>query len=82
MFRPVPASSMITITNTDAKLDGNEILILDVQGRVVTCFRLEKSTRINVSAWATGKYSFRLPGGEVIRIVRQKHFKSKYTLFF
>jgi hypothetical protein len=68
---PTPASNMITITNTNPALDGSRIMILDAQGKVVTHFTMEKSTRIDVSGWAVGIYSFRLPGGEAIRIVKQ-----------
>jgi hypothetical protein len=68
---PIPASSMITITNTDASLNGNRVTISDMQGRVVTRFTMERNTRINVSEWAAGTYNLRLPDGEVIRIVKK-----------
>ncbi|MEO6831868.1 MAG: T9SS type A sorting domain-containing protein [Chitinophagaceae bacterium] len=68
---PVPASNAITVTNTDQSLIGNEAIIFDMQGRKVYQFTIGTVSTVDVQTWPSGIYSLRLPGGAVVKIVKQ-----------
>jgi hypothetical protein len=68
---PQPASGSLTITNTDASLNGGTATVLDIQGREVARFLLAPSVTLDLSGWVPGLYALRLPSGEVLRVVKQ-----------
>ncbi len=68
---PQPAAGSLTVTNTDASLNGGIAVVLDIQGREAARFALAPSVTLHVSGWAPGLYALRLPSGEVLRVVKQ-----------
>ncbi len=68
---PVPATNSITITNDDTSLMGSTAVITDMLGREVYRFALSHVMHVDVHAWAAGIYRLTLPGGAVVRLVKQ-----------
>lgn len=68
---PQPASNTLIIRCSDAAMRGREVVVYSMQGAVVTRCRLEASSSIDVSTWAPGVYSLRLPDGGALRIVKR-----------
>lgn len=68
---PLPATQTLTITNTNAGLNGLPAIITDMPGRVVHRFNLEPRLTIDVSTWPAGSYLLKLPGGSALHIVKQ-----------
>ncbi len=67
---PIPASQNVIITNRDAFLNGNTAIITNMQGREVYRLTLTATATIDVSTWPSGIYVLRLPGGQVVRMVK------------
>lgn len=68
---PVPATSQIRITCTDAALNGSPAQVLDLQGRVVARFSLESGRGLDISGWPAGSYILKISNGTNLRFVKQ-----------
>ena len=68
---PIPATSTITITNTNASLIGQSATIIDMQGRVLLTFKLSSSNVIDVLGWPAGIYNLKVPNGQTVRLMKQ-----------
>ncbi len=68
---PIPATSTVTISNTNTALIGTLAIVYDMHGRVVNRFTLSVNNQINVATWAAGIYNLRLADGTTVRLVKQ-----------
>ena len=68
---PVPADHTLRITNTDATMVGQQLVIYNMQGGVVYQATFSSDQSIDISGWAAGIYALRLPSGEMVRIVKK-----------
>jgi hypothetical protein len=67
---PIPADRTLRITNADVTLVGQEVAIYNMQGAVVYRATFSSDQSIDISNWATGVYSLRLPSGKVVQIMK------------
>lgn len=68
---PIPAQDQVTISNSDISLNNRSAMITNMQGVVVTRFRINGSNTVPMSNWPAGVYLLHIEGSEVIRIVKQ-----------
>ena len=70
LITPNPATNFITITTTDASLNGKPAFISDIHGRRIYTFVVKNTQRINVSSWAAGVYVLTMGDGVSMKIVK------------
>jgi hypothetical protein len=68
---PVPATTQLTIRNTDAAMNGSAVQVLDIQGREITRFSLKAAQELDLSGWPSGSYFLKLANGTNLRFVKQ-----------
>jgi hypothetical protein len=65
---PQPASGSMYVRCSDAGLYGKEATVYSMQGALVARFQIASSVVVDVSNWAPGVYSVRLPDGQALRV--------------
>ena len=68
---PVPATRSFRITCSDVSLTGQVAIVYNMQGMEVYRMILSADQAIDISGWAAGIYSLKLPGGNMLRLVKQ-----------
>lgn len=68
---PNPATTTVSVKNTNAGLNGREALITDVTGRLILRFVVSPSVRLDVSNYQPGVYLIKLPDGGVLKLIRE-----------
>lgn len=71
IIAPVPASVTVTISSTDAAVNGTEAMITDLYGKVVHRFLMSASSQVNVSSWPVGTYLLHLSNGNTMKLIKQ-----------
>ncbi|KAK6024175.1 hypothetical protein OSTOST_10020 [Ostertagia ostertagi] len=67
---PNPASDQVTVRCTETGLLGSRAVLVDMKGRVIKEFVLEKEVLLDIQQLAAGVYVLSLADGSAIRIVR------------
>ena len=68
---PVPATNTISITNTNTARNGEEVTIINMQGRIMLHFQLQALQHIDIKSWASGSYMLHCADGCVMRLMKQ-----------
>lgn len=68
---PVPATTSVTIRNTDLRLNGELAVVYDMGGRQMTRFEIGSKQELDLRLWPSGIYMLRLPEGRTLRLVKE-----------
>lgn len=68
---PNPSNSTVMLHNTNAALNGREVVVSDAVGRLVQSFTMAGQVVLNISTWQSGIYFVKLPDGTVLKMIRE-----------